>query len=54
MRSTANVRGAYVVEYLVVVGALVLVVAAGLAYISGPMLYLRFRHDQRALASPIP
>ena len=54
MYSASRARGAYVIEYLVVVAALALVLAASLAYVSGPMLYTRFRHDQRALASPIP
>jgi hypothetical protein len=53
-KARSQSRGAMVVEYLVVLGALGLVLSFSLVYVSGPVLYERFRRDQRALASPMP
>jgi hypothetical protein len=53
-KAKSRARGAMVVEYLVVLGALGLVLAFSLVYVSGPALYERFRRDQKALASPMP
>ena len=50
----SRARGAHVVEYLVVVGALALVVASALVYVAGPNLVVTFRVRQRAAAAPMP
>jgi hypothetical protein len=42
------------VEYLVVVALLALALGGALVKVAAPMLFKRFRADQRALASPMP
>lgn len=54
-RRRVRARGtAYVVEYLITIGALALVVATALAVYAGPSLFKTFRVTQRAAAAPIP
>ncbi len=54
-RRNVHARGAgYVAEWLVVVAFFTIAASAGLMYIAGPELMVRFRADQRALAAPVP
>lgn len=53
-RTRAHVRGAFIVEYLITIGALALVVATVLAVVAGPALFKTFRVTQRAAAAPMP
>lgn len=54
LRASRARGAAYVVEYLVTIGALALVVATALAVYAGPALFKTFRTTQRAAASPMP
>lgn len=47
-------RGAFTVEYLVVVGVLALTVATVLATMAAPSLYKTYRKVQRNAAAPMP
>lgn len=53
-RARSRARGAYIVEYLITIGALALVVATALSVVAGPALFKTFRITQRAAASPMP
>jgi hypothetical protein len=50
----ARARGAVLVDYLVVLGALGLVVCAALVYVAGPSLVRSYRAASRSAASPMP
>lgn len=53
-KARSRARGTVIVEYLVVIGALGLVVATALSVVAGPALFKTFRSTQRAAASPMP